>query len=391
MDILGQTPTQLILFFTLYGITGVVPLIAAIYLLLRKGNAFASDVTPPMRLRRWAASFFAIAALGHVWWYIFYIYFGDIHSVPYFVVVMLDCVSLLITIAGTLLAMLQDRRRSVRPAIVAMIPFVALCGVLMIHPSKLIELISGAYILLLYVIFTAYMVVAVKRYGQWLNDNYADLENKKVWLSQVVTLGCMLLFILYLIVSNMVIVFFLHFTELVLFCLLIWRVETLPQLDSISTEVTCSASAPETTQEIGLPLTSETTQEIGSPVPTEMTLKAQAIQANIGQLLTTKCEETRLYLQHDLTLAQLSAAVGVNRTYLSQYFSSLGMNYNTYINSLRIKHFIRLYRETVANLRPFTAQQLAQESGYRSYSTFSSAFKQRMGQSVTVWMNDTDK
>ena len=35
------------------------------------------------------------------------------------------------------------------------------------------------------------------------------------------------------------------------------------------------------------------------------------------------------------------------------------------------------------------AQQLASESGYRSYSTFSLAFKQRTGQSVTVWMHDT--
>lgn len=36
----------------------------------------------------------------------------------------------------------------------------------------------------------------------------------------------------------------------------------------------------------------------------------------------------------------------------------------------------------------FTAQQLAHESGYRSYSTFSLAFKQRIGQSVASWMRD---
>jgi len=32
------------------------------------------------------------------------------------------------------------------------------------------------------------------------------------------------------------------------------------------------------------------------------------------------------------------------------------------------------------------AKQLAARSGYRSYSTFSLAFKQRMGQSVTAWI-----
>ena len=78
--------------------------------------------------------------------------------------------------------------------------------------------------------------------------------------------------------------------------------------------------------------------------------------------------------------------IGTNRYYLSQYFSSQGMNYNTYINELRINHFISLYREAVAAQRSFTAQQLAMESGYRSYNTFSDAFKRRTGQSVTAWM-----
>jgi AraC-like DNA-binding protein len=60
------------------------------------------------------------------------------------------------------------------------------------------------------------------------------------------------------------------------------------------------------------------------------------------------------------------------------------------INNLRIEHFVR-YREAIANSRPFTAQQLAQESGFRSYSTFGTAFKQRMGQNVSSWMHEATK
>ena len=96
-------------------------------------------------------------------------------------------------------------------------------------------------------------------------------------------------------------------------------------------------------------------------------------------------------MQHDLTVSQLAQAVGVNRLYLSQYFSRQGMSYNAYINDLRIQHFVRLYREAVAAGYSFTAQQLANDSGYQSYSTFSLAFKQRMGQTVTAWMRNTDK
>lgn len=122
---------EVMLFFILYGITGVIPFIAAVYLLFRRGNAFAPGVEPPLRLRRWAAAFFASATLGHVWWLLFYFFSHDMNSTTYVVVVLLDSVGLLTTMAGTLLSMLQDRRRSTRPVLVAMIPFIA-CGSLQI-------------------------------------------------------------------------------------------------------------------------------------------------------------------------------------------------------------------------------------------------------------------
>ena len=375
MYILGQTPIQSILFFILYGVTGVVPLLAALYLVLRRGNAFAPDITPPVRLRRWAAAFFVTVALGHVWWLFFYVYSRDFHSMDgvfrsagYMAVVVLDCVTLLTTLAGTLLSMLQDRRRPMWPVFVAMISFVALGGVLIVHPSLQIMLVVVAYVLLLYVFFTIYMVFAVRRYGRWLNDNYADLENKKVWLSQVVTLGCLLLFILYTLVGidNHLFIFLLHFTEIVLFGLLLWRVETLPQLEdnSLSPDPSPSSLTPAPSP--------------GSP-------------SQIEQQLAVHCVATQLYLKHDLTLQQLAQVIGTNRSYLSQYFSRQGITYNIYINNLRINHFISRYQKAVADGQPIVAQQLASESGYRSYSTFSLAFKQRTGQSVTAWMRSLDK
>ena len=349
---------EVILFFILYGITGVVPFMAAVYLLLRRGNAFAPGVTPPVRLRRWAISFFIVAALGHVWWYLFYIYSRDIHSACYVAVAVVDCVMLLTTIAGTLLAMLQDRRRPVWPAFVAMIPFVALGGLQILYPDRPYMNMATVYILSLYVLFSVYMVFTVRQYGRWLNDNYADLENKKVWLSQVVSLVCLLLFILYALVdTDTILIYLLHVVELVLFGLLLWRVETLPLL------------------------LLQTQQPLANPANIDL--------AQIERLLAEHCVATQLYLQHDLTLQQLAQAVGTNRFYLSQYFSRQSITYNTYINNLRINHFISRYQEVASTQQSFTVQQLANESGYRSYSTFSLAFKQRMGQSVTAWMHDT--
>ena len=107
-------------------------------------------------------------------------------------------------------------------------------------------------------------------------------------------------------------------------------------------------------------------------------------------MLKELCVDKQLYLQHDLTLHQLAQAIGTNRSYLSQYFSRQGITYNTYINNLRINHFINLYQELAAADQPIVAQELAQESGFRSYSTFGRAFMQRTGQSVTAWMRDAE-
>jgi AraC-like DNA-binding protein len=345
---------------------------AALYLLLRRGNAFAPEVTPPLRLRRWAASFFAVSALGHVWWFLFYLLCGNLHSTSYIMVVVTDCVTLLTTIAGTLLAMLQDRKRPVWPAFAAMIPFVTLGVLQILYPDRSFMNIAAVYILSLYLLFSIYIAFAVRRYGRWLNDNYADLENKKVWLIQVVSLVCLLMFILYaLIDTDNFLIYLLHALELVLFGLLLWRVETLPQLEEPPVQESTSLHTKEE-------------QEGGSEG-----YFPNIDLAKIERLLAEHCVGTQLYLQHELTLQQLAQAIGTNRSYLSQYFARQGITYNTYINNLRINYFISSYQEIVRTHQPFTVQQLVSDSGYRSYSTFSRAFMQRMGQSVTAWMRQS--
>jgi len=355
-----------LLFIMLFGGMAMASLIACVYLLLRKGNAFAADITPPVRLRRWAAAFFAVAFLGHVWWYLFYIYSCDIHSVSYVVLCGLDCVMLLPTIAGTLLAMLQDRKRTVWPVIIATIPYMALLGLSIVYLDSYFLNISVAYILLLYVLFTVYMVFAVRQYRRWLRDNYADLEHKEVWLSYLIIIAFSLFIIIYgFDDGNIIINYLVQFIGLALIGLLLWRVETLQQMDVATVEDT--AETPAEPEEVA----------------------PSTIPSDIGPLLERHCEDEQLYLQHDLSLSQLAQAIGTNHFYLSQYFTQQGQTYNAYINGLRIRHFINLYHEAVASQCSITAQQLAHESGFRSYSTFSAAFKQRMGQTVTAWMRDT--
>ena len=184
-------------YFMLYGGTAVAALIACCYLLFRRGNAFAADITPPLRLRHWAAAFFGITSAGHLWWFLFYIYSGEIHSVTCMVVSVLDCVGLLTTIPGTLFAMLQDRKRHVWPIATATIPYAVLLGLHLVYPNVHLREIAIAYILLLYVLFSLYMVYAVRQYGRWLRDNYADLEHKEVRWSYLLIIVLLLSIIIY--------------------------------------------------------------------------------------------------------------------------------------------------------------------------------------------------
>ena len=389
MEILGQTPVQSILFFVLFGVTGVVPLLAALYLLLRPYNTFSAGITPPVRLRRWTAAFFAFSALTHVWWLLFIIFSLDFESLCYQLIVLTDTMLLLTTIAGTMLSMLQDRRRPMWPVLVAMLPFVALFGLYFAFPSDLLKLTIMAYLMLLSVAFAVYMVFAIRRYDRWLNDNYADLEHKRVWLSQVVAFLCMLVFVLYEVSEDMVLIFCLHIVDLVLVFLLLWRVETLPQLDALAVK-TYTPSAPDrlVSAEPAESAYVPETMPIMATQPEQPSADPISIDVDqMEQLLKEHCEATRLYLEKDLTLQMLAQVVGTNRSYLSQYFSRKGFTYNTYINSLRINHFISRCRELSAAGQDIPIQQLALESGFGSYRTFSRAFLQRTGKSVTAWIS----
>lgn len=380
--LIEQISAGFILFVLLYGGVAIAALIASIYLCVRRGNAFAPDITSPVRLRRWAAACLAVAFLSHIWWVFPYFDSSDTNSVIYTVASVLDCVGIITTIAGMLFAMLQDRRRPVWPVFLATMPFVVLRGLHIAYPNAFFLDIALVYILLFYVLFSIYMAFAVRQYGRWLRDNFADLEHKEVWLSHVLVILVLILVITYWFDrGDLTISYLVQFIDLILFCFLLWRVETLPQLENLSMEPTSGQSDLEMSQGTDSPPADEETQEPDRPL-----IPANVIQ----QLLEERCVGTQLYLQHDLTLQQLAQAVGTNRSYLSLFFSSHGTTYNAYINDLRINHFVRLYREATAAQQSITAQQLANDSGYRSYSTFSVAFKQRMGQTVTAWMREEE-
>ena len=360
---------QDILFLLLYGGVTMLALLAGIYMALRRNNGIISDVNSSSELRRWTAAFFLMSALSHVWWYVLGVYWlTDDRLVRNIVAVNLDHIALVPLVMALLLRMLQDRRRRIWPWVLAQLPIAVFAGVgIATHDGFYGFDVTTYWQVAVMVVFVAYYIHALMRYGRWLRDNYADLEHKEVWQSLLFVVVLFLVYEVYFTNPGVMSREYLaQFNTIAIIAFLLWRVESLQQLDVKEEE---PVAAPQASTD-GIEA-----ESANSPIP-----------SNIGALLQKYCETPGLYLQHDLTLAQLSECIGTNRTYLGTYFVQQGITYNVYINRLRIEYFEHAYVSAVAAGRPFTAQQLAYECGFRSYSTFSSAFKQFKGQTVTAWM-----
>ena len=385
----GQISLDIILLIMLYGVGTATAAGACLYLLLRRANAIAPEVTSPVRLRRWTAAFFAVLAIGHLWYLPAAVLTDEDITVCMLVGGLLDCVTVIPLVTVLLLCMLQDRQRPLWPVGVMTAPLVVLMVAGIVNRSEAYIPMVYGYLLLLGIGLIAYMVRAVRQYGRWLRENFADLEHKEVWQTFVV-LAVIVLMLGYYVVGydgGMFYEYVIQVCGIVLVGHLLWRVETLSDL---------SITQPLPIEIIGIqdnslsddnsrPDDNRQPNDGDSPSSDTMT---DATFEQIGALLQQRCEDARLYLHHGLTLAQLAQAIGTNRTYLGLYFSSKKISYNTYVNDLRIRHFVSLYRDAVAARCTVTAQQLASESGYRNYKTFSVAFRERMGQSVTEWMSE---
>ena len=329
---------DIILLLMLYAVGATVSAMACVYLLLRRCNAFTRRISTPKRLRRWTAAFFGIVALGHLWYLPGTMMAdGDAATLWMLIGALLDCLLTVPLAIVVLLCMLQDRKRPLWIAWLITAPLIILSAVS--------------------VGMRSYYVVG---YGSITYE------------------------------------FIVQVCGIALVAYLLWRVETLqdlsfqPMADGDIALAEAQRAAAEAAEAAAEADDDTLDGDGGRPQPAEGL--SEAVIQEIGKLLHDRCEGNKLYLQTDLTSVQLAQALGTNRTYLGMYFSSQGTTYNAYINTLRINYFIELCRQAsaAAEGQSIQAKQLANRSGYRSYRTFSVAFKQRTGQSVKDWIAEQE-
>ena len=210
-----QLTPEWMIFFLLYGAGIAENVILGLYM-LSPGKAIAPDIPSPVRLRRWTAAFFGAVTLSSIWWFLFYIYSGDIQSVTYILLALLDC--------------------PLWPVFAALTPIPVIGILKIIRPDIDPSLHITVYGLMLIVAFTIYMMVCVRQYRSWLRDNYADLEHKEIWLSHLLLAGFMMTFVFYGFTDNYETSILIHFASFLLYGLLVWRVDTLPLLTAGQTD-----------------------------------------------------------------------------------------------------------------------------------------------------------
>jgi hypothetical protein len=246
---------QDVLFVALYIGAATFALLACLYLLFRQRNVFMHEYGPnsrtiktptgelvrydhPVRashvLRRWTAALMAAIAASHVWWYVIGVYWlADDRLVRNTIAISLDYLTFVPLMMCVLLRMLQDRRRPLWPLIPLFFPIGVMAVVCINTRDESFLSVIECYLAILVVAFIIYYVWAVRQYGRWLLMNYADLERKEVWQSLLLLAFILFVHTVYSFNEGSLFMEYLaQVNTIVIIGFLLWRVETLQELES---------------------------------------------------------------------------------------------------------------------------------------------------------------
>jgi AraC-like DNA-binding protein len=106
----------------------------------------------------------------------------------------------------------------------------------------------------------------------------------------------------------------------------------------------------------------------------------KAETARFAAQLREAMDGRRMYLNPMLTLREVAAATGTNRTYLSEYLNrELRTNFYDYVNSYRVKEAERILRAE----RNAKLEEVSERCGFNSLSTFLRSFEKANGTTPT--------
>ena len=243
-------------------------------------------------------------------------------------------------------------------------PFVLLAAVIVIFPAEAVYYASLAFAALFAAAGFCITLAATVRYNRYVNDNYSDSSNKYVtWVR-----GVNIIFIFWYIFSAVTMTLYDNWyfdAAKYMIDIGVWSVvyfysirhkviDDLPDMLYLNlarrpqAEVIVSGAVPE-------------------PHADSLMYKIYAC-----------FDVEKPYLNPDLTVNDLAAAVNSNRTYISKVINNrTGATFLQFVNRYRIRHATELINDSENNR--FTLENIAHQSGFTSTTTFYNIFRKEKG------------
>lgn len=236
---------------------------------------------------------------------------------------------------------------SVRKAILMQLPFVSAVVLYIFFDSDFIFNALFIYTALFSFVMMVYVHYMIRKHHRLVKDNFSNSDNASVdWLYGVAVM---------LIICLVFWTFSCYFTS--------WVVDSCYQLALLVLWIVTIYFVDR--------------QKVLKVHPVVAIKGADSVELLLGAKLEQLMNEDKVWKNPQLTLVDLAALVGTNRTYLSNYLNNtLQTTFYDYINGYRIDAVLRLLH---APDSAFTMAEIAEKCGFNSISTFRRVFHRVKG------------
>ncbi len=252
-----------------------------------------------------------------------------------------------------------------------------------VHPTHSVVRCAFYFAFFITLVMLQSVIIYALRLRRYVAENYSYTERISAnWVMSVAAVYTLLYFIYYLAFDEPT------WTGEAVFdlcCILLWTFVYVLSVRHRVIDVSGEGEAQwlPATAKAGVPhaVTAETPSDEGAA-------RRMGSLSEQEERLRQAMEEDRLYLNPKLSLLELAAAMGTNRTYLSQYLHDVkGVTFYDYINTYRIGACCRLIRSMAESGQRINMAEVAEQCGFNSVSTFYRYFSKITTQSPGDYYN----
>lgn len=279
--------------------------------------------------------------------------------------------------AAYLIELVSPRWFTLRKALWLSALFVIFTVAYAITGSEVIFYADLVYVGIYSVVVLAFLARLLVRYNRFIRNNYSNLERINLdWLYSVVVVFviCIVVWTIYLFNHNYYMKSVYYIISLIAWIMLIARSKKQIEVtfDTATTRkchfATTQGECSQLVEESAAIEESAAEEEIDSNT-SQLT---EQMKAQLNELMTVR----EIYLDSRLTLSDLAAELGTNRTYLSNYLNrELNVSFYDYVNSFRVKRACRMLDSDP----DVSVHDIVESCGFNSVSTFRRSFTREIG------------